>query len=125
MKITIKRYFERTRQIADFVPVKTACEASIELDIDPNTSDPDRMEQLQTNSQLLADFCIAEVEQTLRSYYPICIRCGARGQTVNLNKEGMCGQCVSTLTIEARQFKTDNAKNRATKAERGETTVEY
>lgn len=109
MKITITRAFERTRQIADFVPIKAYCEATIELE---NPVD-DVAKVLGQNSLLLDAFVQSEVEKTLITYRPVCISCGGKGDKVLLNKEGVCGQCVNKAQMDARQFKVDNDKNKA------------
>jgi hypothetical protein len=111
MKITITRSFERTRQIADFVPIKAYCEATIEEDDLPNMDKLDdegkkELIALQREMSEALDLLVRqEVEKTLMSYYPLCIVCGARGQTVNLNKEGVCGNCVTSREHQARDFK--------------------
>jgi hypothetical protein len=108
MKITITRAFERTRQIADFVPVKAYCEASAEAEWDSENPEL-RPEKL---SQHLQNLCESEVEKTLINYRPVCIACGAKGATVILNKEGICGNCVKKMMFEAKEFAAGNAKNK-------------
>jgi hypothetical protein len=101
MKITITRSFERTRQIADFVPIKAYCEATVELDQRPEDT---TREEIATN---LATFCESEVEKTLMGYTPACIRCGGKAifPQKSLNKEGICGQCQSEQEMKAQKFK--------------------
>jgi len=97
MKITITRAFERTRQIADFVPIKAYCEATAEMEVDEvvNPEGDKLLKKVFENlSHGLDDLVQAEVEKTLMQYYPTCIVCGGRGAQVNLNKEGVCGQCA-------------------------------
>jgi hypothetical protein len=131
MKITIKRYFERTRQIADFVPVKSACEAAIEFEIPDEEAQSvllaAGMKAYAPESDMIDQFVQAEVEKTLMGYTPTCVVCGGKQiyPKRDLTKAGLCDTCNDKQMFEARQFKSDNAKNRAAKAERGETTVEY
>ncbi len=89
MKITVRRYFERTRQIADFVPIKASCEVSAEC----NLEDVDEV------SGTLAERCELEVEKTLMHYHPSCVNCGGKQITPHkdLTKEGMCDECNKTL----------------------------
>jgi hypothetical protein len=119
MKITITRSFERTRQIADFVPIKSYCEASVEID-SVTTSIPAVEEVQEIYSDVLDGICQAEVEKTLMGYSPCCVVCG--GKQVfprrTLTKEGLCNTCNEKELIEARQFKADNAKNKNAKVEK-------
>lgn len=111
MKIKITRSFERTRQIADFVPVKAFCEASIdatEVDGKVGETGEDMAHRL---SARLDAFVQSEVEKTLMNYYPVCIVCGAKGVTVNLNKEGVCGECVKNLNYRMNDLKKETVNN--------------
>jgi len=113
LKIIIKRSFERTRQIAEFVPVKAACEATIEYE----TNDIIAVE-LRDNavSSMLDEFVQSEVEKTLMGYTPACIQCGGKQIFPKkvLNKEGICAQCVSEHQFKARELANDAAKNART-----------
>lgn len=104
MTIKITRAFERTRQIADFVPIKAYCETTAEFEVESITH-----EQVARASQTLDNIVQSEVEKTLISYRPVCIACGSKGQKVVLNKEGVCGQCVSTAQFQARDFKKETS----------------
>ena len=128
MLIKITRSFERTRQIADFVPIKAYCEATIEEDGFPP------MEKIAADKQTLKDFegiqrnmsealdalVQQEVEKTLMGYRPACIGCGGKqivGGT-GINKEGMCQTCADKMRFEASDFRKENekdAKNKLTK----------
>jgi hypothetical protein len=121
MRVKITRYFERTRQIADFVPVKAACEASMEME---TSAEQDFMKAAETCSAALDALVQAEVEKTLMGYVPCCVSCGGKPiyPKKDLSKGGECDTCINKREMEARQFKADNAKNRAGK---GEQTVEY
>jgi hypothetical protein len=113
MKITITRSFERTRQIADFVPIKAYCEATIEYERgEQNQILNVPNEQDREYSFLLDSFVQAEVEKTLISYRPVCIVCRGKGDTVILNKEGVCGHCVKTMQFQAAEFRADADKKR-------------
>lgn len=107
MLIKIKRSFERTRQIADFVPIKAYCEVTQELE----TSADDMESFMSQQSASLDSFVQSEVEKTLMSYRPICISCGGKGEKIILNKEGVCGQCHNRHQMEARDFRNSNEKN--------------
>ena len=113
MKITITRAFERTRQIADFVPIKAYCEATIEEDNLPNMEqldDAGKKELIALQRQMAESLDLLvqqEVEKTLMTYRPVCISCGGKGDKVFLNKEGVCGQCVQTAHFAARDFKKE------------------
>ena len=107
MTISITRSFERTRQIADFVPIKAYCQASAEIDV---RSDEVKGEGIISDaeeelSRVLTSFCEREVDKTLMSYYPQCIVCGGKGQKMSLNKEGVCGQCVTQMHFQIRDLK--------------------
>jgi hypothetical protein len=117
MTIKITRAFERTRQIADFVPIKAYCEATTEVEVsDRENSEIIKKDQfIRSISNELDQFVQAEVEKTLMAYRPVCIRCGGKGDKVNLNKEGVCGNCVSEMNIQARGFAEDNQKNRTSR----------
>lgn len=120
MKITITRYFERTRQIADFVPVKAACEASIEEDSLPameKLTDDERKDLIclqRVMSESLDKLVQQEVEKTLMGYVPCCITCGGKAiaPRKTLTKEGICAECHNKQEMEARQFKLDNLRNK-------------
>jgi len=106
MKIIITRSFERTRQIADFVPVKAACEATMEIQDEELTSQgifP--QSEIKRASAVLDEIVQSEVEKSLMGYKPCCLRCGGKqiygGK--GLNKEGYCVQCVSDLAAQARE----------------------
>src|SRR5580765_1655543 len=99
MTIKITRSFERTRQMADFVPIKVYCEATADFEISQSMERTD-IEMIEV-SESLDRFVQAEVEKTLMPYRPVCIVCGGKGDTVNLNKEGVCGQCVQKMNYEA------------------------
>jgi hypothetical protein len=122
MKITIKRTFSRTRQIADFVPVRAECEATVEVDCTKEESG----NILKNNSAALDQFVQSEVEKTLMGYVPCCVSCGGKPiyPKKDLSKGGECDACVNKQQMEARQFRADNAKNRAAK-QGGETVIEY
>jgi len=112
MKITIKRYFERTRQIADFVPIKSACEATMEIEL----GDPENgLDQAREFSQTLDLFVQSEVEKTLMGYSPCCVVCGGKPifPKKDLTKAGLCDTCNQKQLMEARQFKADKPTNRA------------
>jgi hypothetical protein len=119
MKIIITRAFERTRQIADFVPIKAYCEATVEFEsadeIGVQVKDAEKMKEV---SGLLDNIVQSEVDNTLKNYRPTCITCGGRGERVLLNKEGQCGQCVSTANFAARDFKKDNPSTKLFKVEK-------
>jgi hypothetical protein len=106
MTIKITRAFERTRQIADFVPIKAYCEATAEFD-DVEMTAEQIERRIRTNSLFLDNIVQSEVDNTLKSYYPMCIVCGGKGQKLSLNKEGVCGQCVSTAQFQARDLKKE------------------
>jgi hypothetical protein len=117
MKITIKRSFERTRQIADFIPVKAACEVTIErneeelnrLILEGNKTIEDIVAEFSTRADAL---CIAEVEKTLAGYTPSCIVCGGKALFPKkvLNKEGVCAQCQSENEMKLREAKSKVGK---------------
>jgi hypothetical protein len=115
MKITIKRVFSRVRQIADFVPVRAECEATVEFEVDPIKT-PEYKDSMEIHSAALDQFVQSEVEKTLMGYTPSCIRCGGKALFPKkvLNKEGMCAQCVSELSFQAKDFRADNEKNART-----------
>jgi hypothetical protein len=105
MKIIIKRSFERTRQIADFIPVKVACEASIE------TEQGGGVESIIVDYSRLLDAIVQqEVEKTLMGYTPACIVCGGKVIFPKkvLNKEGICAQCVSDSEMKLRELKKES-----------------
>jgi len=105
MKIIIKRSFERTRQIADFVPIKVACEVSAEIEYKNDG-------EILDWSNKLDDIVQSEVEKSLIGYRPACIGCGGKqivGGT-GLNKEGMCQTCADKLRFEAADFRKENLK---------------
>lgn len=105
MKIIITRSFERTRQIADFVPIKAYCEVSFEQDFPDGAAHEAIVEAMSSKAD---ELCRSEVDKTLMSYQPLCIVCGGRGAKVNLNKEGVCGQCVKDLASQAAGFRKNN-----------------
>ena len=106
MRIKITRSFERTRQIADFVPIKTHCEISMEIDLEPN-----QLTEIVGFSSRLDATCQAEVEKTLMSYQPVCIVCGGKGRP--LNKEGVCGKCYTDMSFQAQKV-VKSTKNQNT-----------
>lgn len=108
MKILLKRTFERTRQIADFVPVKIGCEVSGEIELE----DTDRAELLRLHAfaEQLFQVCESEVEHSISRYWPSCILCGGKGQKSPLNKEGLCGQCVKELSFQLAELKKETKK---------------
>jgi hypothetical protein len=114
MKITIKRYFERTRQIADFVPVKTACEASAEVNVKPNITARALGEGAEAISGMLDQFVQSEVEKTLMGYTPACIGCGGKAIFPKkvLNKEGICAQCQSDNEMKLRDLRRKTPEHR-------------
>ena len=109
MKIIIKRSFERTRQIADFIPVKAACEASAEIEVVVDSTKQDIAAREALSSELAA-FCQSEVEKTLMGYTPACIVCGGKAIFPKkvLNKEGVCAQCQSDSEIKLRDLKKES-----------------
>lgn len=109
MVIRIVRAFERTRQIADFVPIKAYCEASTEYELGKIDAEHAAAEMAEI-SHRLDSFVQSEVDKTLMSYYPQCIVCGGKGQKMNLNKEGVCGQCVQTNMFKAREFQKESGQ---------------
>jgi len=114
MKITITRSFERTRQIADFVPIKAYCEVTAEHD--------EGAISLTELSRKLDDFCQSEVEKTLMGYRPACVVCGGKkifGGKGEMTKEGICAECNDKMLFEAKQFKADNDKNRLASKAKG------
>ncbi|MDE2233427.1 MAG: hypothetical protein KGJ90_04950 [Patescibacteria group bacterium] len=102
-KITIRRAFERTRQIADFVPIKAYCELSEEVDIEDSAD-------LANISASLAEACEKDVEMTLMKYRPVCIVCGGKGETLNLTKEGVCGNCMNDRAMKIAELKREKTK---------------
>jgi hypothetical protein len=108
MKIIITRSFERTRQIADFVPVKAACEATYEMEQQVMTKEELEPFLIEISVQM-DSFVQSEVEKTLMGYKPACLRCGGKqiygGK--GLNKEGLCAQCVSDLAFQLRDLKQE------------------
>lgn len=99
MKITqVTRYFERTRQIADFIPVKSAIEVTAEVHEGETIADVSRQ---------LDELAVAEVEKTLMGYTPACIACGGKAIFPKkvLNKEGICAQCQSDNDMKLRDLK--------------------
>lgn len=108
MLIRVTRNFERTRQIADFVPVKASCEASAEIEIE-TISD----EKTALLSDALDRFVQREVERTLAGYVPMCLMCGMKAiyPVRTLGKDGICAQC----TQNAKYAAMDNAKGAAKK----------
>ena len=113
MKITITRSFERTRQIADFVPIKAYCEVTAEVD-DEELTDKGIWPTAEINnlSQHLDTITRDEVDKTLISYQPLCIVCKARGEKVVLNKEGVCGNCLNTRGMQAKENHDTVQKNK-------------
>lgn len=107
MKITITRAFERTRQIADFVPIKAYCEASVEYEMKSPIEKEEEARLFTEASARMAAVVQEEVDKTLAAYRPTCIVCGGRGDKVNLNKEGVCGQCVKDMQMQALEFRRD------------------
>jgi hypothetical protein len=112
MKITITRSFERTRQIADFVPVKAFCQATMEVDCE-SPSDYFQTNASQADSRLLDNFVQSEVEKTLMGYKPCCVTCGGKEIVggKGLNKEGVCKTCEADYAMKLRDAKADNQKN--------------
>jgi hypothetical protein len=125
MKIVIKRSFERTRQIADFIPVKAACEATYEMEQKAMTKEELEPYLIELSGQL-DQFVQSEVEKSLMGYTPCCIRCGGKAifPKKALNKEGYCGQCVSELSFQAKGFRTDAEKNARTNSPTAPKTPE-
>lgn len=115
MKIIIKRSFERTRQIADFIPVKAACEASYEMEQRAMTKE-ELEPYISEISAQLDRFVQSEVEKTLMGYTPACLQCGSKQIFPKkvLNKEGICSSCVSENQFKAKEFAEGVAKNART-----------
>jgi len=123
--LRITRSFERTRQIADFVPVKAACEVSVELSEEElnaipygagETSDERAREMF---SEKLDIFVRAEVEKTLMGYKPVCVRCGGTEGSFGkggLTKEGLCQNCNTEIGYQARDHAADVGRNSETPA---------
>jgi len=111
MLIKITRSFERTRQIADFVPVKAYCEASTEYELGEikPLENADELIKISAHLQFL---CESEVEKTLMTYRPACIVCGGKSERSFVSKEGVCGQCMKEEHLKIVQL---NSENRDTK----------
>ena len=99
MIIKITRSFERTRQIADFVPVKAYCEASEDFDISSVPEGTSSEDVMAAVAKVLDEFCQSEVEKTLMGYHPACINCGGKQAYggSGLTKEGFCAECNKSL----------------------------
>jgi len=112
MKIKITRQFDRTRQIADFVPVRSSCEVSVEYDDAKLKSD--KVEYREKCLQSLDEICKRNVEASLMGYVPCCVVCGGKNIFPGkpLNKMGYCDQCDSKLKWEAKEFAAKNVKDK-------------
>lgn len=110
MKIRITRQFERVRQIADFVPVRSSCEVGIEYD-DAKLKG-DKIEYREKILQSLDEIVKRSVEASLMGYVPCCVVCGGKNLYPGkpLNKMGYCATCDAKLKWEAKDFAAANLK---------------